>query len=187
MWCCVLSHLDSLNGSVEINLFSWTAIGRHSNHPADQRQINATCRWYALMCLVIHVYVLYVRLHTPGSGTWQIRRTAGSSVADPPPLEFKPLWLPIKQRSGGGGVRITVGLHVRLLPQPHPDPHSTHHLTLLGMCSVLGSAHYHLDTALTYGLLLEACRSGRQRGERDGGGGQEVKNCYTGAHGCTYG
>lgn len=40
------SHLDSLNGSVDINLFSWMAIAMHSDgislyRPGDQRQINA--------------------------------------------------------------------------------------------------------------------------------------------------
>ena len=41
------SHLDSLNGSVDINLFSWMAIAIRMEitlyHPGDQRRINATC------------------------------------------------------------------------------------------------------------------------------------------------
>lgn len=66
---CFSSHLDTLNGSVDINLFSWTAIVRHWDgelalyHPSWE-SMETMCITVSVVCclpLIVPVYVCRCR------------------------------------------------------------------------------------------------------------------------------
>lgn len=128
------SHLDSLNGSVDINLFSWMAIARHSDG------IRSLSSWESMKMMCVNVFVCahnYACAYLCMSATLvripcsigQIRGTAGPGpLLSLLPSSTEPCLLCISHRSGGRGVQITVGLHIRLqLPvlSPPTSPHPT--------------------------------------------------------------
>lgn len=119
------------------------------------------------MCIFVHVG--YTRAHPSLCRTNQRNSWPWPSLIPPPPSSAEPCLLCISHRSGGRGVRITVGLHIRLqLPvlSPPTSPHPTQ--DVLGV-TVSTSPSGHIPDIWT------AAGSPRVRRleEKRGGGGNE--------------
>lgn len=74
-----------------------------------------------------------------------------------PPAAYKPE-VGRRRCADYSGVARSASTPIPSHPNHHPLPY-----TPLRMCSVLRSAHHHLDTSLTYGQLLGARRPGSHR------------------------
>lgn len=119
------------------------------------------------VCSVVPVHIRYRSLVSDN------QKKLVQCRPDPPsPSSTEPLLLCVSHRSGGGGVRITVGMHGSK-PSSHLNPRRPPPHTPLRTRSVLRSAHHHLYTSLTYGQLVGARGSGNHRErERE----RQVKN-----------
>lgn len=110
----ISSHLESLNGSVDNNLFSWMAIAKRSdeNHSLSSRRSkpNKHCHTWAMCVCVLNIFHAFINGYIGCS--LQMRGAAGKLlVVLLPSLSSELYMLCVSQTSGGGGVQITVGLH----------------------------------------------------------------------------